>query len=258
MRKSPMRKLVCFDSDGTFRHGKTGEVPESAIRAIKELQSRNIGVVLCTGRHPIELEKMGLLKYGFDGFVCVNGQLVVDKDLNDISTRTIEGNDKEELLELFYSMTDPMILFERNRLFMNFHNELVEELKSDPQLYICDVDKYEGAEIFMATIIRPREENVVFSHLKVAPWHPYAHDVIRPDIGKEFGVEKFIKKEGIEWSNVIAFGDSENDIKMLKQAGRGIAMGNAKKNVKKIANYVTDCVEEDGILNALVKFHIID
>ena len=119
MRKSPMRKLVCFDSDGTFRHGKTGEVPESAIRAIKELQSRNIGVVLCTGRHPIELEKMGLLKYGFDGFVCVNGQLVLDKELNDISTKTIEGNDKEVLLKLFHSMTDPMILFERNRLFQN-------------------------------------------------------------------------------------------------------------------------------------------
>lgn len=258
MRKSPMRKLVCFDSDGTFRHGKTGEVPESAIRAIKELQSRNIGVVLCTGRHPIELEKMDLLKYGFDGFVCVNGQLVLDKELNDISTKTIEGNDKEVLLKLFHSMTDPMILFERNRLFMNFHNELVEELKSDPQLYICDVDKYDGAEIFMATIIRPEEKHIVVSNLEVAPWHPFAHDIILPGLGKKYGVERYMEKEGIEWSNVIAFGDSGNDTEMLEYAGLGIAMGNAKDEVKRIAKYVTDCVEENGILNALVKLHIID
>lgn len=253
-----MRKLVFLDSDGTFRHGETGEVPGSAVKAIKELQSRDIGVVLCTGRHPIELEKMGLLKYGFDGFVCVNGQLVIDKHLNDISTSTIEGSDKEELLRHFYAKTDPMILFERNRLFMNFHNELVEELKSDPQLYICDVDQYEGADIFMATIIRPRDETVVFSHLKVASWHPFAHDVILPDIGKKYGVDKFIEKEGIEWSDVIAFGDSDNDIQMLKYAGLGIAMGNAEGDITKIAKYVTDRVEEDGIFNALVKFHIID
>lgn len=253
-----MRKLVFIDSDGTFRHGETGDVPESAISAIAELQSRNIGVVLCTGRHPIELNKMGLLKYGFDGYVCVNGQLVLDKDLNDICSRTIEGNDKEELLGLFHSMADPMILFERNRLFMNYHNELVEELKSDPLLYICDVDKYEGADIFMATIIRPRNENVAFSKLKVAPWHPFAHDVLLPNIGKIDGVKQFIEKEGVDRSDVIAFGDSGNDIEMLKYAGIGIAMGNASEGVKSIADYVTDRVEENGILNALAKFHIID
>ncbi len=253
-----MRKLVFLDSDGTFRHGDTGEVPESAARAIKELQSRNIGVVLCTGRHPIELEKMGLLEYGFDGYVCVNGQLITDKASNDICLRTIEGNDKEELLRLFHSMTDPMILFERNRLFMNYHNELVENLKSDPSLYICDVDKYTGADIFMATIIRPKNQKVSLSNLKVSPWHPFAHDVLLPNVGKIDGVRQFIEKIGIDRSDTIAFGDSGNDIEMLKYAGLGIAMGNASEDVKSIADYVTDNVEENGIFNALVKFHIID
>ena len=45
---------------------------------------------------------------------------------------------------------------------------------------------------------------------------------------------------------------------MLKYAGLGIAMGNASEDVKSIADYVTDNVEENGIFNALVKFHIID
>lgn len=253
-----MRKLVFFDSDGTFRHGETGEVPESTVTAMKELQARNIGVILCTGRHPKELEEMGFLNYGFDGLVCINGQLVLDKDLNVISAKAIEGNDKEELLRLFHSRTVPMILFEKDRLFMNFHNEQVAKLKTDPLLPICDIGNYEGADIFMSTLIIPKDKEVSFSNLDVKHWHDLAADVFLPGVGKVYGVRQFMEREGLDRSDIIAFGDSGNDIDMLKIAGLGIAMGNASEDVKSIADYVTDRVEEDGIRNALIRFNIID
>jgi hydroxymethylpyrimidine pyrophosphatase-like HAD family hydrolase len=47
--------------------------------------------------------------------------------------------------------------------------------------------------------------------------------------------------------NLIAFGDSYNDIDMLRLAGKGVAMGNAEEKVKQAADYVTLTNEEDGV-----------
>jgi len=56
----------------------------------------------------------------------------------------------------------------------------------------------------------------------------------------------------------MAFGDGGNDISMLRHAGIGIAMGNAKDDVKAVADYVTDNVDEDGIMKALRHFNVIE
>ena len=55
----------------------------------------------------------------------------------------------------------------------------------------------------------------------------------------------------------MAFGDGGNDITMLSNVGIGVAMGNANENVKLIADYVTDTVDNDGIFKALKHFSII-
>ena len=50
---------------------------------------------------------------------------------------------------------------------------------------------------------------------------------------------------------VIAMGDSLNDIEMIKAAGCGVAMGNAQNEVKKAADWITDTNEEDGVAKAI-------
>lgn len=46
---------------------------------------------------------------------------------------------------------------------------------------------------------------------------------------------------------MIAFDDDENDIEMIKLVGIGVAMGNANCILKKIANYVTETNDSDGV-----------
>ena len=55
----------------------------------------------------------------------------------------------------------------------------------------------------------------------------------------------------------MAIGDGENDIDMLRFAGIGIAMGNAPSQVKETADYVTDHIDEDGVMRALKHFGLI-
>lgn len=59
---------------------------------------------------------------------------------------------------------------------------------------------------------------------------------------------------GIDRTDVMAIGDSYNDMDMLEWAGLGVAMGNAPKNVKEAAAYVTTSNEEEGVAEALTRF----
>ena len=63
---------------------------------------------------------------------------------------------------------------------------------------------------------------------------------------------------GIDPRHTMAFGDGGNDTSMVRAAGIGVAMGNALDSLKKEADFVTTSVDEDGILNALRHFRLID
>ena len=68
---------------------------------------------------------------------------------------------------------------------------------------------------------------------------------------------EILNRYGIAKEEAMAFGDSENDLEMLKAAGIGVAMGNGSAESKAIADYVTTDCDEGGILNALKHFKLL-
>ncbi|MBN2849189.1 MAG: HAD hydrolase family protein, partial [Erysipelotrichaceae bacterium] len=71
-------------------------------------------------------------------------------------------------------------------------------------------------------------------------------------------IEEVLHRHNIPWEQVMAFGDGENDKEMLRKAGYGIAMGNAKPGVQKYADFVTKEVDEGGIVHALKHYRILE
>lgn len=76
-------------------------------------------------------------------------------------------------------------------------------------------------------------------------------EVIPNTINKGQGIRDICRVLNISPAEVIAFGDAENDIPMLRAAGMGIAMGNAAEPVKAASDRVTRTNNEDGIAAAL-------
>lgn len=68
----------------------------------------------------------------------------------------------------------------------------------------------------------------------------------------------FSELMGILPEEMMAFGDAQNDMDMMEYAGIGIAMGNAEESLKEIADYVTTGVDDDGIMNVLRKYNLLD
>jgi Cof subfamily protein (haloacid dehalogenase superfamily) len=74
------------------------------------------------------------------------------------------------------------------------------------------------------------------------------------NVSKGEALKELCNKLKISQDEVIAIGDSENDLSMLNFAGLGVAMGNADENIKEQADYITDSNNEDGVAKVIEKF----
>jgi len=81
-------------------------------------------------------------------------------------------------------------------------------------------------------------------------------EIITKNINKSDALVYLLDKEyDLPMSAVIAFGDNHNDVELLKNAGWGVAVANAKENVKAAADYVSEFTnKEDAVANELAKF----
>ena len=83
--------------------------------------------------------------------------------------------------------------------------------------------------------------------VKIAVSWDRAVDVIPASSGKGTAITKVLEHFGLDASQSMAFGDSQNDLEMLKTVGVGVAMGNATTLLKAVADDVCGAVSEDGI-----------
>ena len=78
-----------------------------------------------------------------------------------------------------------------------------------------------------------------------------------PGIHKGLALEKIAAYHRIPLTETIAFGDSDNDRKMIECAGIGVAMGNATDDLKAIADDITTSLQDNGIFNGFRKLGLI-
>ena len=78
-------------------------------------------------------------------------------------------------------------------------------------------------------------------------------DLIIPGVHKANGLRILQARWGIENSDVVAFGDSGNDVEMLRQSGFSFAMANAKPHIKAVARFEAQHNNDEGVLNVIEK-----
>lgn len=83
---------------------------------------------------------------------------------------------------------------------------------------------------------------------------PMYVDVLHPDVSKGRALARLAQQLGVARQEVMAVGDSLNDVEMLSYAGLGVAMGNARDEVKERADAVTAANDEDGVAEAIERY----
>ncbi|MGF7047065.1 HAD superfamily hydrolase (TIGR01484 family) [Paenibacillus sp. DS2015] len=90
--------------------------------------------------------------------------------------------------------------------------------------------------------------------LEITNSSPFNLEINPQGVNKATGILEVCRLLGIEMSEVIAVGDSMNDLAVIQQAGLGVAMGNAQQVVKDEADVVVATNNEDGIVEVIQKY----
>lgn len=256
-----MIKAIFFDIDGTLVSFNTHQIPDSTFVALHKLKDNGIKLFIATGRGKDGLDILD--NFPFDGYITLNGQYCYTQD-ELIYENTIQKTDLQSLLDYLDKHPFPCGFTEENTKYFNMRDERVDEIHRithnddhpagdcrhviDHKVYqcMCFVNNEEEKELLQ-----------VMPHCISARWHPLFCDISPKGGTKQNGIDQFLKYYGIDLSETMAFGDGGNDIPMLKHVAVSVAMGNANDEVKGIANYISDDVDHDGIINALTHFHLL-
>ncbi|MBO5778910.1 MAG: HAD family phosphatase [Clostridia bacterium] len=82
---------------------------------------------------------------------------------------------------------------------------------------------------------------------KIFRSEPFFIEIMPHNVDKATSLDQFIPQIGITVEDVICVGDGFNDISMIRWAGLGVAMANARREVKEAADYITLSCDEDGV-----------
>lgn len=256
-----MIRAVFFDIDGTLLSHRTGEVPQSAKRALELLREKGIRIFTATGRHFLEIQELPMSDMVFDGHITLNGQLCLDGEGGMLFDAPIEERAIKTVLPAFDRKDIPVMLVEENRIYMNFVDRYVEQAQKAISTPVPEVGSYTGNKVYQINFFTDRETAAgligQMPDCKMTCWHENAFDIIPQGGGKTAGIRKMLEYHHILQEETMAFGDGENDLEMLQFAGTGVAMGNASDVVKERAGFVTDDIDCGGVEKALRYFGLL-
>ncbi|KFC19518.1 Cof-type HAD-IIB family hydrolase [Chryseobacterium sp. FH1] len=262
--ENPKIKAVFFDVDGTLFSFKTKSIPESTSNAIKSLRAKGIKVIVATGRSVNDLDHIKHIE--FDGFLTFNGghcttvegQVMFRKVIDSVDIRNLIDYAERSDVSFSLMYEDTVRISDESPKVLELYRHV--DIPVPPLYYKEDVDIENVLQVNV--FIDPENEETfmreVMPNSLSSRWTPLFADVNPQGISKQGGIEYFCEYFNIDISETMAFGDGGNDISMLKCVKIGIAMGNAGDNVKEIADYITEDVDDHGIEKALIHFGLLD
>lgn len=260
-------KAIFFDIDGTLVGYRTHQIHPRDIESLQKLKDKGIKLFIATGRDlliPIEAQNTKPVMPLMTGVVNSNGQRCYLTDGTEVSYHPLPEEDFRPLRKiceenhiaiLYYighdsfitELTDHVLGFEKH---VGIHHPPVRPIEKDlgsPQK-ICLYASPEDEARFITPLLK---------HSLTARNTEHLIDLIPKGIGKDSGIREFCAYFGLRREETMAFGDGENDISMMSEAGISVAMSIADERVKAGADYVTLSSEEAGITMALEHFGLL-
>jgi len=268
-------KLISLDLDGTLMLPDHITVSEENKKSLKTAHDRGVKIAISSGRTLSVINRV-IEQIPFVDYVMYSdGAAVFDvKEKKVVYEKLIDFSTVKSIVsflnttEVYYNLyIDGKIATQNGRLryyynhglpqafiddYMNnttVYDNLLESIKDKPvELIVGFFNTMDDCEKARKYVDAFSDSLYITSALK----NEFEMTNINATKGKT--TEFICKREGICKNEVLAVGDSLNDLPMLEAAGISVAMGNADDNVKENADYVTKTNAEDGVAKAIKKF----
>ena len=258
-----MKKILFFDIDGTLVSETTHTIPSSAIKALNKAKEQGHLLFINTGRPKASISKL-ITDLPIDGYICGCGTYIEYQN-KVIYHHQVDNNRVKEIKQLITQYNIEPVFESSNNIYFNkdVKQPLVKQIKED---YIKN--KFNVLDI---------DDNLQFD--KFTLWYQGDISSFRDNISKDFeiidrandmleimplnhskanGISKVVDLLNQDLDNCYVFGDSFNDESMLRYVKHSVVMGNGEEALKEFAYFVARDIEDDGILDALIKLKLIE
>lgn len=259
-----MVKLVAVDVDGTFiRDNYTFDEPRFE-KIFARMKKAGCQFVVASGNQYYQLREIFSryseeISFVSDNGACVesHGELIFSADVPRATAHSaIDACREISGVQIFMCCVKcaycergnvPADLFKFMHRYMP-RMEMVDDLKKvDDQILKFALIVPEGRAQEYEEILREK----LSGNLTPTTSGNVSIDLIVPGLHKASGIARLVERFGITPAQCAAFGDSGNDIEMLRYCGESYAMANAAQNVKDAAKHICLTNNEDGVLVAL-------
>ncbi|MEB3100490.1 Cof-type HAD-IIB family hydrolase [Ferviditalea candida] len=240
-------KLVALDMDGTLLNNRQ-QISDGNRQAIRDLTKQGIPVVLSTGRGLFSVmpfvEELRLN----DPLITVNGSEVWEHPGKLRKRVPLKPETVARLKRLavqydtwFWGYTVDGMFNKENWAEDIFAREWLK------------FGYYAEDSAILKKIL---QEISQWGVLEITNSHPNNLEVNPRGVSKASGLNEVCALLGVRMSEIVAIGDSLNDLAMIQSVGLGVAMGNSQEEVKRAARLTTLTNEEDGVVK-IIREHVL-
>ena len=274
MKQNKKIRMIALDLDGTaFDDYK--KLSTRIRAAIREANDRGVITVIATGRPVSALPDEVFGVYGLKYAVTEDGARVISlMDKKPIYVNTIDRDAAERLFDLLEEtrpfvevFVDGIAYFgqeEYESIASGRNTTRTFEYVASTRTAVPDIFEFSRRHIgeleevnvnYLDRDVKDSTDNkiVELEGLSVTRSGLLNTEICGADASKAMGVEELLRKFGFDRSELMAVGDSPNDLAMIEYAGIGVAMENADECVKEAAGFVTGTNNDDGAAIAIEK-----
>ena len=256
---------VFMDIDGTLLDSRHRVMPCTQSH-LQYLQGKGVPVILCSARPP-EGVRLVAEQAGVHGPVaCYNGGLIFDENsaiLRDVGIGMQLAMDfRQFVAERFPDLVVSAYLYNIWMAEDPQHSAILQEAEisgcsplqgtlKQAASVVSHVHKLLCIGDAMRIRALQKQLREHFPQLTALRSKSTYLEILPPESTKGSAAQMLLDHYGLSPKQAVAFGDSDVDVDMLQYCGLGVAMGNAPRQVKEAADYVTASNDEEGVYIAL-------
>ena len=260
-------KLFVTDLDGTLLPTGT-KVSEKNIKAVRDAAAAGVTVTIATGRmYRASLPVARALGVNVP-IITYNGALIKSVEGEVLYDVYLDPELVREVMDFCEAKDWYIQTYSNDELYFPVHDEHAQFYEREQKLTGKAVG-WEALRNFnehvpkLLSITADAEETQTRirtlqkefdGRMIVVSSNPRYAEIIPLGVSKAAAIGHLAEKMGIRREEIMAIGDSNNDLSMLKAAGKSVAMGNAIPEVKEVCDYVTETCEEDGFAEAVYRY----
>ncbi len=256
-----MFKLIASDLDGTLLNSDK-EISDYSIKVLKQAQEKGVDFAVCTGRMYGSMEYL-MPKLTFSRYsINIMGAEIYDNFTKKrIYFRPLEDEHAEKIVKYAVENKVHAHLYIDNVLYTNFDDEYRhwyhKETTTLGQVVEGDFLEFiKGKKISKILFISEPEEakqhfknmqEILGDNLNICASHPRYVEFSHIDAQKDKTLLVLLDMLNIKKEELIVFGDSGNDVSMLKNTGFSCCVANGWEEAKEASNLIVESNDNDGV-----------